>query len=46
MKATRVERKNPGFDLSIKYHKNGLTNANVKLTCSVLVQANLRYTSH
>ena len=45
MNATRVDKKKPGFDLSSKYHKNGLTIANVKLICSVLVHGNFLYSS-
>ena len=42
---TTVERMNPGFDRSTRYHSTGLTNANVNETCSVDCHGKRRYNS-
>lgn len=42
---TNEERKNPGFERSMRYHRTGLTNAKVSDTCTVDCQGSLRYSS-
>lgn len=39
---TNEERKNPGFERSIRYHRTGLTKAKVSDTCTVDCQGSLR----
>lgn len=38
-----AERRNPGLERSIRYHKNGLTMARVRETCKVDCQGSLRF---
>ena len=39
---TAVLRMRPGFDLSIRYHRTGLTSASVREACMVEAQGSLR----
>lgn len=39
---TNEERKNPGFERSMRYHSTGLTRAKVSDTCKVDCQGSLR----